>query len=120
MGFGLGRLGTFVRFRAHPRPTEEAFRAELARQAGTASRLDGFEYQGDVLVVTADPEPVTIAYAEKILLDWGGEKVHHPGDLTPIASHLPAFVQRPWTEWPWWERARIRLGRCDARARDGA
>jgi hypothetical protein len=109
----MGLLGSFVLFRAPPRPTEEAFRSELARQIGTASGLVDFEYQGDVLVITAEREPVTIAYAEKILLDWGGEKIHHPGDLTPKASQAPAFVQRPWKEWPWWERARIRLGRRD-------
>jgi hypothetical protein len=98
-----------VRFSGPP-PAEDLVRAELVRRLGSAAGLDEFQVKGDVVSVTMDMDPVAKAYVLKILLDMGGEQID-PITRSPCEPRLPDFVQRPWHEWPWWERVSIRWGR---------
>jgi hypothetical protein len=104
----MGLLFLRLRFHGDP-PTEDIVRAELHHRLGSAAGLDGFEVNDNVVDVTTAVDPVTNAYVLKILLDMGGEQID-PVTRQRREPRLPEFVQRPWREWPWWKRARIRLG----------
>jgi hypothetical protein len=117
MNASMGLHLTVARFAARPPPTEEAFRAELLRQVGSLRDLDTFTV-GDENSLTKDDqvvevlttlEPVTTSYVRKLLRDLGGEELDARGATRPLAA-LPWFVSRPWTAWPWWRRAGVRVG----------
>jgi hypothetical protein len=87
-------------------PSEAVLRAELLRQAGSAEGLDSFEIRGNLVQITATLDPVTRPYAIKVLLDLGGVYVDFATG-EPRNPHLPGYVHRPWSAWPWWTRASI-------------
>ncbi len=87
-------------------PSEAMLRAELLRQAGSATGLDGFAIKNNIVEITTDLNPVTRPYAIKILLDLGGVYLDFATG-EPRDIQLPAYVREPWPAWPWWKRAAI-------------
>jgi hypothetical protein len=91
-----------------PPPSEEAFRRELAALAGDIHALDGVHIDGNLLEVTTMFDGKTYPYACKLILRLGGQLLDFR-TLEPRTQWLPAFVERPWHEWPWWKRALIHV-----------
>jgi hypothetical protein len=104
-------MGLFLiraKFEGEP-PTEQTFRAELLRELGDISGLEGFDVDGKLVEVRTMMDATTYPYAIKVLLRLGGNYVDAL-TLEPREPKLPAFVERRWRDWSLWARARIRLG----------
>jgi hypothetical protein len=98
-------------------PSEDALRAHLREWVGNDHGLDGFQlaqqpatYRGashrtELLCML---DPFTRPYACAYLVSNGGIPVNRrTGERREL--ELPAFVNRPWHQWPWWQRLRFRL-----------
>jgi hypothetical protein len=101
----MGLFAFRIRF-ASVVPTEAVLRAELLRQAGSATGLDSFEVRDNIVQITTTLDPVTRPYTFKVLQDLGGVYVDFATG-EPRDPHLPEYVQQPWSAWPFWTRASI-------------
>lgn len=102
----MGLLLLEARF-PDPPPDPKAFERHLERLLGSLESIDTVELRGQTLLVICDIDAIAEAYTLKAFEDLGGERVDGGG--RPLPTKLPAYVQAPWPDWPWWKRALLRI-----------
>jgi len=104
-------------FTAAP-PSEGELAGHLRSQLGDASGVEHYAADGRWGELRCLLDPVTRPYALEFLARRGGLLVD-PRSRAPLPLVLPAFVDRPWRQHPWWRRLRIRLAHALGLCRGG-
>jgi len=102
MGLSIDRF----EFPGEP-PRKEELVEHLVAQLGSVRAFDSYEVDGRRAAVFCMFEPVTRPYAIAFMLARGGTRIDGGGN--PVPTALPAFVERPWRDHPWWFRLKTRF-----------
>jgi hypothetical protein len=102
----------------HAPPSADELRAHLRDYWGSDYGLDAFEIEPHDGTYRGAPYCTRLyymlhdrshAYACAFLLKRGGIPVNYRTGK-PKSLRLPAFVERPWRSWSWWQRLRFMFG----------
>jgi hypothetical protein len=82
---------------------ETAIMERIGKHAANEIEL---EFSGDLVrILTMDP--VFMVYAARVCVELGGQPCAHSGALRAV--EWPEWTARPWHEYGWTARARIRM-----------